>query len=336
MGMRAKELDNAAFGARIEAYRRELRAHCYRMMGAIQDADDMVQETFLRAWRHRASLEDIASLRAWLYKVATNVCLDALKRRPKRTLPTTREAEAALAQPIPQEIVEPIWLEPYPDAPVLAADEQNPEDLAIAREAVTLAFIVALHQLPPRQRAVLLLCDVLDWPAGEVAAVLDTTVSAVKSALHRARATLAVSRATPAADLSWRLDSDTEARLSAYVAAWETADTDAFVRLLRDDATFSMPPIPAWYRGRETIRALVARTVFGGQARGRWRLLRTRANGQPAFGVYRQTSTPDLYAAYGIQVVALADHAIGDVITFRDPVLVTRFGLPPTLSETAV
>jgi RNA polymerase sigma-70 factor, ECF subfamily len=334
--MRVSDWDQTAFVAQIETYRRELNVHCYRLMGSIQDADDMVQETLLRAWRRRESIEEISSLRAWLYKVATNICLDALKRRPKRRIPATHQAEAAPTEPILPEIVDPIWLDPYPDTPFLAANEQHPEDLVVEREDITLAFIVVLHQLPPRQRAVLLLRDVLDWSASEVAALLDTTIPAVKSALHRARSILAQSRVNPDADLSWRIDSTTEAQLSAYVAAWETADIDAFVRLLKDEATFSMPPIPAWYRGKETIRVLVTRTVFGGQARGRWRLLPTCANGQPAFGVYRQTSNRRLYAAYGIQVLRLVDHAISDVITFRDPALVVRFGLPSTLPETTV
>jgi RNA polymerase sigma-70 factor (ECF subfamily) len=328
--------DQTAFVAQIETYRRELHVHCYRLMGSIQDADDMVQETLLRAWRRRESIEKLSSLRAWLYKVATNICLDALKQRPKRRIPATHEAEAALTEPILPEIFDLIWLEPYPDAPLLAANEQNPEDLVIEREDITLAFIAVLHLLPPRQRAVLLLRDVLDCSASEVAALLETTIPAVKSALHRARSILAQSRVNPDADLSWRIDSTTEAQLASYVAAWETADIDAFVRLLKDDATFSMPPIPSWYRGKETIRVLVTRTVFGGQARGRWRLLPTCANGQPAFGVYRETSNRRLYAAYGIQVVTLADHAISDVITFRDPALVARFGLPSTLSEKTV
>ena len=331
--MRVSDWDQTAFVAQIETYRRELHVHCYRLMGSIQDADDMVQETLLRAWRRRESIEDLSSLRPWLYKVATNICLDALKRRPNRRVPLTHEPEAAATEPIPQEINDPIWLEPYPDAPLLPADEQHPEEVVVARENITLAFIVVLHQLPPRQRAVLLLRDVLDWSTSEVAAFLDTTIPAVKSALHRARAILATRRITPDADLSWENDRTTAAQLSAYIAAWETADIDAFVRLLKDDATFSMPPIPAWYRGRETIRGLVARTVFSGHAQGRWRLLPTCANGQPAFGLYSQTENRSVYAAYGIQVVTLVDHAISDVITFRNPSLVMRFGLPQSLSE---
>ncbi len=324
--------DKAKFGARIDTYRRELRLHCYRMMGSIHDADDMVQETFLRAWRRRETAEEVASLRAWLYKVATNVCLDALKSRPKRRVPATHGAEGTLAEPIPADLVEPIWLEPYPDAPLPAADEQNPEDVIIAREDISLAFIVALHQLPPRQRAVLLLRDVLEWSASEVATLLDTTDSAVKSALHRARTVLAQRRISPDDDPGWSLDSAAEAQLADYVAAWESADVEGFVRMLKDDATFSMPPIPAWYRGRETVRALISRTIFGGDARGRWRLLPTRANGQPAFAVYRQTETPGVHRAYAIQVLTLSGGAVSDVITFRSAALVAQFGFPPTIS----
>ncbi len=173
--------DHAEFGERMETYRRALRVHCYRMMGSVQDADDMVQETFLRAWRRRETVEQLSSLKAWLYTIATNVCLDALKRRPKRLVPATYDAVSTLAEPIPHEIVEPIWLDPYPDALLPAADARTPEEQVAAREHITLAFIVALHQLPPRQRAVLLLRDVLDWLANEIAALLNTTISAVKS-----------------------------------------------------------------------------------------------------------------------------------------------------------
>ena len=194
------------FGARVEVYRQELGAHCYRMTGSLQDAEDLVQETFLRAWRRRDTIEDASSLRAWLYAIATNACLDALKRRLKRLAPVMLGAASTLAEPIPQKILEPIWLEPYPDALLLISGERNPEELVIEREHIALAFIVALHLLPPRQRAVLLLRDVLEWPASEVAGFLDTSVSAVKSALHRARAIMAGyynSHQAPAADPGW-------------------------------------------------------------------------------------------------------------------------------------
>lgn len=324
--------DHAEFGARMEVCRRELHVHCYRMMGSVQDADDMVQETFLRAWRRRETIAELSSLKAWLYTIATNVCLDALKRRPKRLVPTTRDAASTLAEPIPHAIVDPIWLEPYPDALLPAAEEQNPEARVATREDITLAFMVALHQLPPRQRAVLLLRDVLDWPASEVAALLDTSISAVKSALHRARSMLATHRQAPDAAYGWTLDSSAQTQLAAYVRAWEAADITALVHLLKDDATYSMPPIPAWYRGRETIRALLGRTVFSGQAHGRWRLLPTRANGQPAFGLYRHADIPGLYRAYGIQLVTRCDREICDIITFINAALFAHFDLPLTVS----
>jgi RNA polymerase sigma-70 factor (ECF subfamily) len=326
--------DQTEFGTRIESYRRELHVHCYRLMGSIQDADDMVQETLLRAWRRRETVERFSSLRAWLYAIATNVCLDALKRRPTRRVPITHVAASSLAEPIPHEVVEPIWLEPYPDALLQAAHDQNPEEQVAAREHVAMAFIVALHRLPPRQRAVLLLRDVLDWPASDVATLLDASVSAVKSALHRARATLAERRDALAAD-SRTLDSAAQAQLAAYVRAWEAADIPALVRLLKEEATYSMPPIPAWYRGRETIRVLLSRTVFSGQAYGRWRLLPTCANGQPAFGLYRQAETPGHYRAYGIQLVTLSDRLISDITTFIDAALFAHFDLPARVSARA-
>lgn len=323
------------FGAQVETYRQELGAHCYRMMGSIQDAEDMVQETFLRAWRRHETLEEVSSLKAWLYAIATNACLDALKKRPKRLAPVMLGAASTLAEPVPQKILEPIWLEPYPDALLLTSDERNPEDLVIEREHIALAFIVALHLLPPRQRAVLLLRDVLDWPANEVATFLDTTVSAVKSALHRARAILADhyhDHHASAADPGWKLNSAIQQQLSAYVDAWEAADGAALALLLKEDATFSMPPIPAWYRGRETIRTLVSRTVFSGEARGRWRLLPTAANGQVAYGLYRQTETAGLYQGYGIQVVTLSGPLVSAITTFIDAGLIARFDLPATIS----
>jgi RNA polymerase sigma-70 factor (ECF subfamily) len=325
-------MDQQEFGALVEQYRRELHVHCYRMLGSVHDADDMVQETLLRAWRRREILEEISSLRAWLYRIATNVCLDALKSRPRRSVPRTRSAASTLDEPIPQEIAEPIWLEPYADA-LLQTGGPGPEEHAVAREHISIAFMVALHRLPPRQRAVLLLRDVLGWPASEVAALLNTTVAAVKSALHRARALLADQRAASDADHVWPLDSVAQTQLDAYVRAWHAADIAALVRLLAEDATYSMPPIPAWYRGRETIRALMLRTVFSTPSQRRWRLLPTRANRQPAFGLYLRADTPACYSAYGIQLVTLHDGLIADVLTFRDPSLFPYFNLPMTISS---
>lgn len=282
----------------------------------------MVQETFLKAWRGRTTYEGRASVRAWLYKIATHTCLDALRKQPRRYVPMTLEDDArSLDLPIPASVMEPIWLEPYPDHAL---------DAVMHQEHIRLAFIVALQVLPPRQRAVLILRDVLEWQASEVATLLDMTVAAVKSALHRARATLAA--CLPAADERGLTAEAEAALLERYVRAWENADIDGLVRLLRDDATFSMPPIPSWYRGAETIRGLTAKTIFAGQAGGRWRLLPTTANRQVAFGLYRQSETPGVHAAYGVQVITLRGAQIADILTFRDPSLMGRFNLPATLS----
>lgn len=317
----------------VEPHRHALKAHCYRMMGTVQEAEDMVQEAFLRAWRRRETYAGRASLRAWLYRIATNVCLDALEKRPRRAVPVTRQQASTLDEPIPPSVMEPVWLEPYPDE-WLAVDEDDPEWFVDSRENISMAFIAALHLLPPRQRAILILRDVLDWQASEVADLLDISVSAVKSALHRARATLAAGgpalRREAAEPI---LDAVRKQQLAEYVRAWETADIDALVMLLKDDATFSMPPIPSWYQGRETIRGLVSRTVFGGPANGRWRLLPTRANKQLAFGLYRVGDTPGVHLPYGIQVLTFEDGQLADITTFRNPELAGHFGLPARLES---
>lgn len=320
-------MNEQEFAALAEHYRRELQAHCYRMMGSVQDAEDMVQETFLRAWRARGTYEGRASIRAWLYKIATNACLDALEKRSRRVIPFTRQPVSTMDEPIPPAVMEPIWLEPYPDD-LLGSDDANPEGQVSTREHITLAFVAALHLLPPRQRAILILRDVLDWQASEVANLLELTVPAVKSALHRARATLA--RQGGAADLAvCGLDKGTQSQLDRYVQAWETADVNALLALLKDEATFSMPPIPSWYRGRESIGGLVSATVFSGDANGRWRLLPARANHQPAFGLYRQAQSG--YTAYGIQVLTFTGGELADIITFRNPALMPYFKLPEAI-----
>lgn len=320
------------FGNLIEPYRRELRVHCYRMLGSLLDAEDLVQETMLRAWRHRETFAQRGSLRAWLYKIATNLCLDTLKVRARRTIPIVRQPAASLEEPIPPSINEPIWLEPFPDA-LLAPDSTNPEARFAAKETITLAFIQLLQSLPPRQRAVLILRDVLEWPASEVADLLDLSVPAVKSAVYRARTTLAAQPHPDASEDSPHppLDEPMRTLLARYVQAWEKADPDELTTLLKLDATFSMPPIPAWYQGRATIRQLVVKTVFAGNAAGRWRLLPTRANGKMAFGVYQRTED-GCYQAYGIQLLTFADQALADIFTVRNPALLPSFDLPTTLT----
>ena len=326
-------IDQQAFGSLAESYRAELRAHCYRMLGSLQEAEELVQETFWRAWSRRETYEGRAGFRAWLYKIATNLCIDALRRKPRRSLPVARGDPPSSDQPIPASINEPIWLEPYPTG-IPAPEETNPEARYSLSESIRLAFLASLHLLPPRQRAVLILRDVLGWRADEVAAALGQTVPSVKSALYRARTAIELHRpalqrehmATRITDVALRL------QLDRYVRAWETADVDGLVALLRDDSTFSMPPTPAWYRGPREIGALVARTIFSGQASGRWRLSPTRANGQPGFGLYRINDATGAYDAYGVQALAFAGDQIADITTFRTPALVAFFDLPETLS----
>jgi len=325
-------IDQNEFGMMVEPHRRELHVHCYRMVGSVHDAEDLVQETFLRAWRRRETYEGRASLRAWLYKIATNLCLDSLEKRPRRLLPITRQAVSTFDEPIPPAVTEPIWLEPFPDDRLPSSDG-NPEISFSVRENITVAFIAALHLLPPRQRAVLIMRDVLEWQASEVSELLGLTVPAVKSALHRARSTLATHVHAVGAEgmTAPLLDEVSQTQLNRYVVAWETADVESLMALLKEEATFSMPPIPSWYRGRDNIGKLVSRTVFSGNASGRWHLLPTHANRQPAFGLYQRDDVKRLYSAYGIQVVAFDAGQISDITTFRNPALVAYFNLPSTL-----
>jgi RNA polymerase sigma-70 factor (ECF subfamily) len=325
----ARAGSQAEFATLTEPHRRELLTHCYRMMGSLQDAEDLVQETFLRAWRRLDTYEGRASFRAWLYKIATNACLDALDRRPKRTLPTALHAATDPGDPILSPITEPIWLEPFPDE-LFDPPDVGPEARYDARESVTLAFLIALQVLPPRQRAVLILCDVLDWHAREVAELLDLTVSAVSSLLHRARTTLAkhyharshdAIRTTPP-------DGVITALLHRYVRAWETANVDELVSLLKEDARFPMPPIPSWYQGRAAIRAFVSATILAGDAVDRWRLQPVRANAQPGFAWYRRNEMGGSYHAYAIQVLTFDGDLLADITTFGNPALFPHFGLP--------
>jgi RNA polymerase sigma-70 factor (ECF subfamily) len=327
-----KEMDPTEFGVLVESYRRELRAHSYRMLGSVQEADDMVQETFWRAWDRRETYQGRSTLRAWLYRIATNLCIDALRQRPRRSIPMTRQPVSSPDNPIPADSHEPIWLEPFPfDLP--GPEDDNPEARYSLKESISLAFLASLHLLPPRQRAVLILYDVLDWQTEEVAQILGQTIPSVKSALHRARTTLTQHYAPTQQKIREApiTDEALQKRLNSYIKAWETADVGGLVALLKDDATFSMPPIPGWYSGRENIAALVGKTIFGGAASGRWRLVRTRSNGQPGFGLYKLNKITGNYDGYGIQVLTFDGDQIEDIITFRTPGLIKIFNLPPTI-----
>lgn len=326
----ARSIDADAFASAIEPYRRELQAHCYRMLGNVHEAEDLAQDALIQAWHKRDTFEGRGTLRAWLYKIATNACLNALQRKPRRSLPMARGAAVPIDAPIPPAQREPVWLEPFPDD-LLADDAAGPEAAYDARESITLAFMTALHTLPPRQRAVLLLSDVLDWPAREIAVLLDSSVLAVKSALRRARVTLEASYAFAPA-VSREVDAPTRDVLMRYVRAWESADIDGLVALLRADASFSMPPIPVWYSSPPAIRWLISRTVFAGAPARRWRLLPTRASGRQAFGLYKLDDAGAQFMAYGIQVVSLAAGQVIDITTCINPALTVSFGLPDAVA----
>jgi len=331
----ARAGDQREFSGLTEPYRHELQLHCYRILGSLQDAEDIVQETLLRAWRRLETYEGRASLRAWLYKIATNACFDALAKRPRRVLPTAQFPPADPHQPFAPPVTEPIWLEPYPDD-LIAKPESGPEARYSQRESVSLAFLAALQSLPPHQRAALILCDVLDWRASEAAQLLDITVSAVNSALHRARVTMnkhyhARGRDTLSATA---IDEDLRPLLDRYVQVWEAADIDGLVSLLREDATLSMPPLPTWYAGREAISAAAQTMIFAGDARGRWLMQPVRANRQPACAVY-QRDEAGIYRAFGISVLTIEQGKVTDIITFINLELFQRFGLPLEFSNRA-
>jgi len=322
--------------ALIEPYRQELLLHCYRLLGSLHDAEDMVQETMLRAWQRFETFKGAASLRTWLYAIATHACLDVLKKRPPRTLPTISYPTADPAEPLAPPIGDALWLEP---CPTIWLDEtrDNPETHYTKYESVSLAFLTALQLLLPRQRAILILSDVLDWHASEVAHLLELSVSAVNSALHRARVTLARNYHTNTCEVARvsHADAATNALLKRYVQAWETDDIAGLVALLKEDATLSMPPFPSWYCGREAIGALLASTAFGSGIRNLWRFYPTSANAQLAFVLYRAIRSEGCYQAFGVQIVTLDDslpaRQIAHVTSFHRSSLVTSFGFPPQM-----
>lgn len=319
-----RRADNSEFTATLESLRPEIRLHCYRMLGAFHDADDLAQETLLRAWRRKETYAGRGSLRAWLYKIATNACLDELARRPRRLLPQYSTPPADPASFLPPEGLDLAWLEPYPDH--LLPDPTADPGARVARsESVRLAFLVALQTLPPRQRAVLLLRDVLAFEASEVARLLALTVPSVNSLLHRAR--VRMGKRYHAENIPNTPPAQVHDLLQRYVRAWETADISGFIALLQEDARFAMPPSPAWFSGRSAIVKFARTVVFAGEAR--WHLTPTRANGQPAFGVYGADPSGVLQGR-GIQVLTLGVTAIAEATTFMNPALLSVFGLPAT------
>jgi RNA polymerase sigma-70 factor (ECF subfamily) len=327
----ARAGDESAFAVLVESYRRELQVHCYRMLGSFEDAEDMVQETFLRAWRKRGSFEGRSSFRAWLYRIATNACLDALERRPPRVLPP-QVAPAADPWVPPRPTADVPWLQPYPDRLLegMAPSDAEPDAAVVSKETIELAFLVAIQHLTPRQRAVLILRDVLGWPAKQTAMHLDASVDSVHSTLRRARSTL--KKHLPVSRLEWASDSDPtqeeRSLLRRYMDAHERADVAGLAALLQQDARLTMPPTPTWYDGREAVVTFHAR-LFA--ARYEWRLLVTRANQQPAVAFYTRRPPDSEYRASGIDVLRIEDGLVGQIDAFLLPQLFPAFGLPPAM-----
>ena len=319
----ARSGDQQAFSDLAEPYRAELLVHCYRLLGSLQDAEDMVQETFLRAWNRLESFTGGQYFRAWLYKIATNICLDALDKRSRRGLSPSYFPASDPHGSIAPAISEPIWLEPFPDE-LLPEAAPGPEARYTQRESITLAFLAALQLLPPRQRVILILCDVLDWRARETAQLLDITVAAVNGLLRRARSTMNGSYHEP--EPVWSLDRKIRAVLNRYVEAWESGEVEKLVALLGDKVVFTMPPSPTWFAGRAAVRAHAER-MFLGQPPDRWQLQLTRANQQMALACYRRDENGGPYQAHTLQVLAFEDAQITEIHMFFLPLMFPRFGL---------
>jgi RNA polymerase sigma-70 factor (ECF subfamily) len=324
----------SAFAALVERHRGELQVHCYRMLGSFEDSEDLVQETFLRAWRKRASfsLRGTSSFRAWLYRIATNACLDVLRTRPRRILPP-QVAPPGDPAALPSPPADLPWLQPYPDRlvePIAPADDE-PGAVVVARETIELAFLAAIQHLPPRQRAVLILRDVLGWSAKDTAALLEASIASANSALQRARATLRdhlPERRTEWAPSSGPSEEEREL-LRRYVEAHERADADALAELLREDARLTMPPHPTWYAGREAI-LIGMRQGFDPEF-GRLRSVVAGANMQPAAAHYLRRPDESKYRPLALDVLWIEGGRVAEITSFVSPELFPAFGLPPAL-----
>jgi RNA polymerase sigma-70 factor, ECF subfamily len=311
----------------LEQHRAELTAYCYRMLGSAFEAEDAVQETLVRAWRSFDRFEGRAALRSWLYRIATNVCLDMLSGKERRARPMDLGPAQTADAPLGDTLPEATWILPVPDSRVIPAGS-DPAELAVSRETIRLAFMAALQHLPPRQRAVLILRDVLRWKATEVAELLATSVASVNSALQRARSTVEASDLR-ASDPSRPLDEEQRALLARYVDAFQRYDMESLTSLLHEDATQSMPPYELWLRGREEILGF---WVGPGAGCAGSRLVPTVANGRPAFGQYRPGGPGGSYEPWALQVVEISDGRIAEFSFFLDtPLLFPLFGLPARL-----
>ena len=307
----------AEFATLAEPHRRELHVHCYRMLGSFEEAEDLVQETMLRAWRARGALERPEWFRAWLYRIATNACLDTIKHKDRQvpSLGSFRDLP---------------WLQPYPDRLLeeLAPPDEEPDAAVVARETIELTFLAVMQLLPPRQRAVLIMRDVLDWPASEVAEVLELGVAAVNSALQRARETLRTQLPQERRE-DWaapKVSEQERALLDGFIDAHERGDDDAALALLADDIRVTMPPYPGLYEGRDAIRPLLATA----REMGEWRLVRTRANRMPTAASYFRAPGETEWRAFKLDVLRIRDGRIAEITTFGSA-LFEAFGLPPVL-----
>ena len=318
--------DEGAFARLVEPYRRELKAHCYRMAGSLHEADDLLQESLLRVWRGLGTFAGRASLRTWIYTVATRACLDALESRGARRLPWGEgqpvDGKAGFGGPV----LDPVWLEPCPES-LYDGEPHSPEARLSGRQSVALALLVAIQSLPARQRAVLLLRDVLGWEASECAEILGTSVASVTSALQRARETLRERGGDEPLPID---DEATSALLSRYLQAWERADVPLLVSLLRDDATLCMPPLAEWLRGPAAIGASIAAMVLTPEAAGQFRLRPVRANGLPAMAAWKRDDE-GVWRASAIHLLEVRGGALVAIAAFIDPSLFPLFDLPLVL-----
>jgi RNA polymerase sigma-70 factor (ECF subfamily) len=328
----ARQGDERAYGDLVASHRSALHAHCYRMLGSLDDADDALQEALLRAWRGLPRFERRSSIRTWLYKIATNCCLQLVARRPNRRLALDYAPAAAPHTPPGDPLSESVWIQPYPDESLADEDDATaPATRYEQRESLELAFVATLQHLPARQRAVLLLRDALDFSAAEVAQLLDTSVASVNSALQRARHSVEDRVPEPSQQATLRSLGDKRTRelLDRYIAAWEAADIDGLVELLTSDVVWTMPPLTSWYQGLDAVIPLLVEYPLT----ERWRHLPTRANGQLAVGCYLWDAEKRHYAAAVLDVLTLRGNAIAEVTGFISPRLFARFGLPEQLAD---
>ncbi|HEX4172573.1 MAG TPA: sigma-70 family RNA polymerase sigma factor [Acetobacteraceae bacterium] len=315
------EDDNADFSIATEPYRRELLAHCYRMTGSLHDAEDLVQETFLRAWKAYDRFEGKSSVRTWLHRIATNTCLTALEGRQRRPLPTGLGAPSSDPTAELIERAEVPWLEPLPDPSVVVG----------SRESVRLAFVAALQHLSPRQRAVLLLREVLQWKAAEVAEAIGASTAAVNSLLQRARSQLQAAGPSSEDRLAAPDSADAQDRLTRYIAAFEAYDIDRLAKLFTSEAIWEMPPFDGWYQGPQAIAALIHQQCPA-EAPGDMRLIPLTANGQPAAAMYMRSATSgEQHLPFQLHVLDMHADGVSHVVAFLDTTLFAKFGLPPQL-----